>query len=145
MAAADFHSITSADVCDVVLMVGFQVLMALDAIPHEPTVEPPAFLRRAIARLVRAFAPERIVLFGSHAKGVAQPGSEANTTWPKTFSPRTRSGAACFGSGRARRGPFVGRAPCSFRQHLVCGASGLDREGAYRMIALSRKTVGKWV
>jgi hypothetical protein len=33
----------------------------------------------------------------------------------------------------------------SFRQHLVCGASGLDREGAYRMIALSRKTMGKWV
>src|SRR5258707_15189716 len=68
---------------------------------------------------------------------------EANTTWPKTFSPRTRSGAACFGSGRARRDPFVGRALCSFRRHLVCGASGLDREGAYRMIALSRKTVGK--
>ena len=78
MAAADFHSITSADVCDVVLMVGFQVLMALDAVPHEPTVEPPAFLRPAIARLVRAFAPERIVLFGSHAKGVAQPGSDVD-------------------------------------------------------------------
>jgi hypothetical protein len=78
VAAADFHSITSADVCDVVLMVGFQVLMALDAVPHEPTVEPPAFLRRAIARLVRAFAPERIVLFGSHAKGVAQPGSDVD-------------------------------------------------------------------
>jgi predicted nucleotidyltransferase len=35
-------------------------------------------LRRAIARLVRAFAPERIVLFGSHAKGVAQPGSDVD-------------------------------------------------------------------
>jgi hypothetical protein len=32
---------------------------------------------------------------------------------------------------------------CSLRQHLVCGASGLDREGASRMIALSRKKRGK--
>jgi predicted nucleotidyltransferase len=52
--------------------------MALDAVPRVTTVEPPAFLRRAIARVVRAFAPERMVLFGSHAKGVAQPGSHVD-------------------------------------------------------------------
>jgi predicted nucleotidyltransferase len=42
-------------------------------------VEPvpqPAFLHRTVERLVRAFAPERIVLFGSYAKGAARPGSD---------------------------------------------------------------------
>lgn len=39
---------------------------------------PPAFLHRAIERLVRAFAPERIVLFGSYAKGTAHPGSDVD-------------------------------------------------------------------
>jgi predicted nucleotidyltransferase len=36
------------------------------------------FLARPIARLVRAFNPERIVLFGSYAKGTAQPGSDVD-------------------------------------------------------------------
>jgi uncharacterized protein len=35
-----------------------------------------AVLHRTVERLVRAFAPERIVLFGSYAKGAAQPGSD---------------------------------------------------------------------
>src|SRR5690242_5762662 len=39
-------------------------------------VQPTAFLRPTLERLVRAFAPERIVLFGSYAKGTAQPGSD---------------------------------------------------------------------
>jgi predicted nucleotidyltransferase len=33
-------------------------------------------LNRPVQRLVRAFAPERIVLFGSYAKGTARPGSD---------------------------------------------------------------------
>jgi predicted nucleotidyltransferase len=40
--------------------------------------EEPAFLRRPLERLIRAFAPIRIVLFGSHAKGEAQPGSDVD-------------------------------------------------------------------
>jgi predicted nucleotidyltransferase len=39
-------------------------------------VQPPAFISRVLARLVRSFAPERIVLFGSYAKGTAHPGSD---------------------------------------------------------------------
>jgi uncharacterized protein len=39
---------------------------------------PPAFLRVPIARLVRAFAPTRIVLFGSYAKGSERPGSDVD-------------------------------------------------------------------
>lgn len=34
---------------------------------HSQTLPP--LVRRALGRLIRAFAPERIVLFGSHAKG----------------------------------------------------------------------------
>ena len=39
---------------------------------------PPAFLQRAIERLARAFAPERLVLFGSYAKGAARAGSDVD-------------------------------------------------------------------
>jgi predicted nucleotidyltransferase len=35
-------------------------------------------LEHPIARLVRAFAPERIILFGSRAKGTANPDSDAD-------------------------------------------------------------------
>jgi predicted nucleotidyltransferase len=35
----------------------------------EQVTEPPAFLRRVVARYVRAFAPQCIMLFGSYAKG----------------------------------------------------------------------------
>jgi predicted nucleotidyltransferase len=35
-------------------------------------------LEQPIARLVRAFAPERIILFGSRAKGTANPDSDAD-------------------------------------------------------------------
>lgn len=37
---------------------------------------PPLFLRRLIGRYVRAFAPMRIVLFGSYAKGTNRPDSD---------------------------------------------------------------------
>jgi predicted nucleotidyltransferase len=40
--------------------------------------QPLAFLHRPIERLARAFAPERIMLFGSYAKGTAHPGSDAD-------------------------------------------------------------------
>lgn len=40
--------------------------------------EPPLFLRRVVARYVRAFAPERIVLFGSYAKGKNGPASDVD-------------------------------------------------------------------
>lgn len=36
----------------------------------------PRFLQIPIARLVRALAPEWIVLFGSYAKGMPRPGSD---------------------------------------------------------------------
>jgi predicted nucleotidyltransferase len=40
---------------------------------------PPAvLLRGTLDRLIRAFAPERIVLFGSYAKGTARPGSDVD-------------------------------------------------------------------
>jgi predicted nucleotidyltransferase len=38
--------------------------------------EPPPFVGRTLERLVRAFAPTRIVLFGSYAKGTDRPGSD---------------------------------------------------------------------
>jgi uncharacterized protein len=40
--------------------------------------EIPPFLRRPLARLVRAFAPNQVVLFGSHAKETAEPGSDVD-------------------------------------------------------------------
>jgi predicted nucleotidyltransferase len=40
--------------------------------------KPPPFLQRAIERLARAFAPERLVLFGSQVKGSAHPGSDVD-------------------------------------------------------------------
>jgi predicted nucleotidyltransferase len=39
-------------------------------------VPPSVLLRGTLDRLVRAFAPERIVLFGSYAKGTAESGSD---------------------------------------------------------------------
>ncbi len=36
----------------------------------------PRLLNRTVERMIRAFAPERIMLFGSYAKGVNQPGSD---------------------------------------------------------------------
>jgi predicted nucleotidyltransferase len=42
----------------------------------EKLTEPPAFLRRVVARYVRAFAPQRIMLFGSYAKGTSHPDSD---------------------------------------------------------------------
>jgi uncharacterized protein len=44
-----------------------------------PRIDPqnlPPLLRRVVERYVRAFAPERIVLFGSYAKGTNQMGSD---------------------------------------------------------------------
>lgn len=41
-------------------------------------VNVPAYLEHPIVRLVRAFAPERIILFGSRAKGSASPDSDAD-------------------------------------------------------------------
>jgi uncharacterized protein len=38
--------------------------------------EIPPFLRRPLERLVRAFAPTQVVLYGSYAKGAAEPGSD---------------------------------------------------------------------
>jgi uncharacterized protein len=38
--------------------------------------QPPPFVAQSVARLVRAFAPTRIVLFGSYAKGTASAGSD---------------------------------------------------------------------
>jgi predicted nucleotidyltransferase len=40
--------------------------------------EIPPFLLRPLARLVRAFAPTQVVLFGSYAKDDAEPGSDVD-------------------------------------------------------------------
>lgn len=40
--------------------------------------EAPAFLRRPLERLIRAFAPTRVILFGSYAKGAVRPGSDVD-------------------------------------------------------------------
>jgi predicted nucleotidyltransferase len=40
--------------------------------------EPPVHLRRPLERLVRAFAPTKVLVFGSHAKGTARPGSDVD-------------------------------------------------------------------
>ena len=40
--------------------------------------ETPPFLLRPLERLVRAFAPTQVVLFGSYAKGMAEPGSDVD-------------------------------------------------------------------
>ena len=42
-----------------------------------PTPLPP-LVQRTIDRLARSFAPERIVLFGSYAKGTNRPGSDVD-------------------------------------------------------------------
>lgn len=44
----------------------------------EKTPELPPLVRRTIERLIRAFAPERIVLFGSYAKGTMHDGSDVD-------------------------------------------------------------------
>jgi predicted nucleotidyltransferase len=38
----------------------------------------PPLAQRTVQRLIRAFAPEQIVLFGSHAKGTTHPGSDVD-------------------------------------------------------------------
>ena len=38
----------------------------------------PPLVLRTVQRLIRAFSPERIVLFGSHAKGTAQDRSDVD-------------------------------------------------------------------
>jgi predicted nucleotidyltransferase len=38
----------------------------------------PPLVQRTLARLIRAFAPERVVLFGSHAKGTARDKSDVD-------------------------------------------------------------------
>jgi predicted nucleotidyltransferase len=45
---------------------------------HQSIPELPALVQRTLARLIRAFAPERVVLFGSHAKGTAQEKSDVD-------------------------------------------------------------------
>jgi len=42
------------------------------------TAAPPPFLDRMLARLIRAFAPERIILFGSYVTGKAHAASDVD-------------------------------------------------------------------
>ncbi len=44
----------------------------------ETLPELPPLVRRSLERLVRSFAPERIVLFGSYAKGTVHGGSDVD-------------------------------------------------------------------
>lgn len=57
----------------------------------------PPFLTAPVARLVRALAPTRIVLFGSYAKGEARAGSDVDllviadaAAWPEAVTRRAR-------------------------------------------------------
>jgi predicted nucleotidyltransferase len=38
----------------------------------------PPLAQRTVQRLIRAFAPEQVVLFGSYAKGTTHPGSDVD-------------------------------------------------------------------
>jgi uncharacterized protein len=42
------------------------------------TPDLPPLVQRTVERLIRAFAPERIVLFGSYAKGTVHDGSDVD-------------------------------------------------------------------
>jgi len=42
------------------------------------TRELPPLVERTVQRLIRSFAPERILLFGSYAKGNVRPGSDVD-------------------------------------------------------------------
>ena len=44
----------------------------------ETTRDLPPLVERTIERVIRAFAPERIVLFGSYAKGTVHSGSDVD-------------------------------------------------------------------
>jgi predicted nucleotidyltransferase len=46
--------------------------------PDGAAVALPLLVQRAVGRLIRAFAPERIMLFGSHVKGTAHQGSDVD-------------------------------------------------------------------
>lgn len=52
------------------------VSLALNRVPSIDPQNPPPLLRRVVQRYIRAFAPERIVLFGSYAKGTNQQSSD---------------------------------------------------------------------
>ena len=66
--------------------------------------EMPPLVQRTLQRLIRAFAPERIVLFGSYAKGTVHGGSDvdllviANLEGNPTFHQRRarQLAADCF-------------------------------------------------
>lgn len=45
---------------------------------HSSLTDLPILVQRTVARLIRAFAPERIVLFGSYAKGAVHPASDVD-------------------------------------------------------------------
>ena len=45
---------------------------------NQSSQELPPLVQRTLARLIRAFAPERVVLFGSHAKGTVQDKSDVD-------------------------------------------------------------------
>jgi predicted nucleotidyltransferase len=45
---------------------------------HQSPSTLPSLVQRTLARLIRAFAPERVILFGSQAKGMAQSTSDVD-------------------------------------------------------------------
>lgn len=53
-------------------------MMQADMTLSLQTPELPPLVKRSLARLIRAFAPERILLFGSYAKGMAQCNSDVD-------------------------------------------------------------------
>jgi predicted nucleotidyltransferase len=64
-------------------------------VDQSPPALPP-LVQRTLARLIRAFAPERVVLFGSHAKGTVRDNSDVEGS-PVIHQRRAKQLAAdCF-------------------------------------------------
>jgi predicted nucleotidyltransferase len=56
-------------------------------------VEDPVYLRDLVQRITDLFAPDKIILFGSHARGEATPGSDIDllVLFPEVADPNRRS------------------------------------------------------
>ena len=53
-------------------------MMQADRTPQSAPPSLPPLVERTLERLIRAFAPERILLFGSRAKGMEKPTSDVD-------------------------------------------------------------------
>jgi predicted nucleotidyltransferase len=66
----------------------------------------PEAIQRFVAKLVRRFAPERVILFGSHARGTATAGSDVDLLVEMAFEGRGCDQAARIDSALERDFPL---------------------------------------